>query len=573
MRRTLSVVLLFAIAITWLPCRHASAQGGFVEGLFRTVAEAQLQREQRKRREADAARRAANPSPNSRAPFPPGRVPPPSRGVSGSRNTIRPVPYAPNMQPRVVNSPHVKRFTDALSGLIQEIKFLTSDLRSDAANNPSIRTLLPRAYQLTAQGEAILAQVQASDSLLFSGRSYEDFDAALRQLSFQVHSAIRLDVEAASHLKNAERYLHTMSEQLGTDVQIDRHALHDQLLIASTYIQALIDDLPLTPHASRADVRTLAHDGRLLRQAILQEADQIEALDYQQTCASFTSYAERWRTYASRVSQLNDPHLNQRLERLGECGERTYALLLMKPPVNTADLQAHCDHLHQLGDDVLDQLTLRTLTRLQPDTRIRVGDLSRQFDQAAHQLHEAASRKAAPSELARTFQKADQAWAQLSPILAGISKINRSTLSSVDRECEQLRRLLGVSNSVNSTVGYDDLVQIAASLEGTAEYLERDIKNAGRSIQHSGLRHDLTQASGDFHDASQHLHAKLYDRRPVSELRRDGEKMADAWRRMATAVNSLNSRGGAGGRGERIAQAMRDLQPKVASMAAALTIE
>ena len=583
MHRTLIFALLCTLLGSGLPNQPLTAQdGSFVEGLFRTIAEAQLERERRKRMENGQGN--LRPLPGSRHPLPPGRAPLPNRNPQAPKGRPTLHSFPSNGAPRVGSTrvsgdpaasgdPAVQRFTEALAGLIREIKFLTSDLRTEANTNPNIRSLLPSVYQLTAQAESMLAQVQSAGSLAFLGKSYQEFDAALRQLSFQARSVVRLDREAANHLKNADRFLSTMSRQLGTDVQIDRHALHDKLIIASTYIQSLLDDLPLVPHASQADLRKLGHEGRLLKQAILKEADHIEDDDYGQLCSNFTGYADRWRAYAARVAQLDDQHLNLRLQRIGECGDQTYAILLIKPPVSSADILARCERLHELGDEILDQLTLRTLTRFDSETRIRVGTLSQQFDQATHELHDRAHHQASLDELAGSFGKADQSWAELAPILTQVPKINRATISSIQRECDALRRALGVTNSVPSALAYEDLVRIAASLEGTSEYLKKEIARDARYIEPSSLRRDLGRSSDDFYDACRHLHGRLYDRRPISEMRRDAKRMVQAWGRLATAVNTLSAKGSLGGRAERIAGILRDLQPNVASMAATLTVE
>ena len=579
MRLSLVLALFLGYAFSTTSTGRVSAQdGSFVEGLFRTIAEAQLEREQRKRREAESALRRVNPPQSSRTPLPPGRVPSPgvgnpSLGPYGRPVAIRPIPTPPNARVPGSLEPQVQRFSDALTGLIQEIKFLTSDLRQTAASNPNARTLLPQAYQLTAQAEAMLATVLGTGSLSFAGQSYQSFDAALRQLSFQVRSAVRLDPEAESHLKNADRYLATMSRQLGTDIQVDRHALHDKMIIAATHMEALLDDLPLTRGVSHDQRRTLGHDGRLLRQAILQEADHVEEISYEQMTTGFHHFAINWRAYAARIAQLNDPHLDRRLDRIAECGEQTYALLLMTPPVDEAELQASCSRLHRLGGTLLDQLTLRAMSRMSPSLRSRVSEMSREFDDATHDLHDLAKRNASRDQLAAAFSRADAVWGGLGPSLAKISTIDLASVSNVDRECDLLRRGFGGAVTTGRTVPYENLIEIAASLEGTAEYLESEIKRVDRFIEPSSLRRDLLRASDDFHDASKELHAKLYDRRDLSDVRRDGQRMAESWQRLAVAINAVNAKGGAGGRGRRIALTMRDLQPKVASMAAALTIE
>jgi hypothetical protein len=103
------------------------------------------------------------------------------------------------------------------------------------------------------------------------------------------------------------------------------------MVIAATYIQALIDDLP-TARMPLERSRDLVHQARLLRQAILEKADLAETVSYEDIVSDFTQFVERWHVFADSVASVGDPMLDRRLARVDQCGDQTYALLWMPPP-------------------------------------------------------------------------------------------------------------------------------------------------------------------------------------------------------------------------------------------------
>ena len=460
-----SQFVLYVIAVAmFLPAVSANAQrGSLIEDLFRTVAEAQLQREQQKRLE----RREPN-----RRPIPPSRKP--------DRDAIN------------VRSKEMAAFAGTLSEFSREIGILISDLQPFAGSHPEIRPILPAAYAVSSEAGVLLRACDGKSSLDPIVPAYASLDSQWRSLSFQLRATPGLSDKMMSHVRKCDQAISSMGRQAGVAPQMDRHALHDKMIVAATYMQALLDDVQVSD-LPRREAHRFAHDGRLLRQELLRTADEAELIGYEEVVTRFNEFAVHWRSYSDPIRRLGNPHFNQRLDRIAQCGEETYALLWMRPPVSSVDLAASAARLKRTSSQMMDQLTLRALASLDRLERDLVEQGTRAMYTEAKHLDDAIGRGADSAELREHFVEYDRAWVSAREPLSKMRRVDAGLIEAIDRDCQVMRRALGVQSAGPAPIRTDELLGIAASLEGSAEYFKSDIQRYERYLTPAGFRRSIAK--------------------------------------------------------------------------------
>lgn len=550
------VLTLFLVVPFLLPKAPAQAQRGeLIEGLFRTIAEAQLERERRKRAEAE---RAAAEAP---------------RDLDNRRQLNVPAPggpQRPNRPPSInVRSREAAEFAQTLVNFDASITPMVNDLRGGAANNPAIRAILPEAYRIAADTRTLLRQCDGLGSLQPIVESYSTLDAQWRQLSFSLRSIDGLSDRCTTGIRTCDKLVGTMTRQLGIQPQFDRHELHDLMLVAATHMVSLLDDLQLAPISIR-EVEKLTHDGRLLRQRLLGEADRVNQSTYEEVVTRFTDFSQRWRDFADVVYRIDDSHLHLRLNRIAECGEQTYALLWMPPPYDSRTLTVATNRLEQSVGQLLDQLTIRSLSSLSRRDQVRLFEASQDLYRQCHAFDTAVGENRSQRELRQSFTTVDRNWVSLRPTLAALQTINRATLADIDRSAHQLRGVLGIAASSAPSFSIEQLIDVAAALEDSSQYLDADVQRYQRYLQPADYRKSIVEASREFRHHAKQLHAGLTRQSDLATLQREAGHMFDGWQQLTKDIDHVESHGLSELRARSLRSDQQELAPLVAQVAAAL---
>ncbi|WDQ16428.1 hypothetical protein [Rhodopirellula sp. P2] len=329
-------LLIAGLLFSLLAAPAASAQNGsFLESLFRSIAEQKLQEEMSKR-ETDRGGRPPAPAPRP-APrpgdFPAGPLGPATPGNRPPPPSNHPRDDHRHDGPQTIrtSSREVRQFAEQLVQLDRELATLKEALQTLSRRDAGVRALLPETYQVQGLARTVLHQCDGANSLTPLRDPYRSLDQRWRELSFQVRSLPNRSDQLRSIVASCDQTGRKLSRQMGIEAQFDRHGLHDQMLIAATYMQALLDDVE-TARVSSDQARDLVHRGRLLREVILEEADRAETVQYDEIVSRFTDFVARWQDYANELASFRDPVLDRRLARIAQCGDQTYALLWMPPP-------------------------------------------------------------------------------------------------------------------------------------------------------------------------------------------------------------------------------------------------
>ena len=146
-----------------------------IEGLFRTLAETQLEKERQKRIEAERRAQELAEAEKSRTKDP-YQVRLPSGFGQPNRPAAQPAQPPRNMSINV-RSRDVAQYAENLVKFNQQIVPLVNDLRTVSARNSAIRGLMPEAYGVMADTRAILKSCDGLSRLDSVVNPYRDLDA------------------------------------------------------------------------------------------------------------------------------------------------------------------------------------------------------------------------------------------------------------------------------------------------------------------------------------------------------------------------------------------------------------
>ncbi|MEM9644655.1 MAG: hypothetical protein AAF989_06660, partial [Planctomycetota bacterium] len=319
-------------------------------------------------------------------------------------------------------------------------------------------------------------------------------------------------------------------------------------------------------------IATLSHDCRLLRQLLLKEALHVQSISYDEAVTKFTDFVARYGEFASGLATLDDAHVQSRLDRIGQCGEETYALLWMTPPVPAIDAGYLASHLTKSVDQLLAQLSFGSMIELSRDQQMRVLESGHSLSAACEHFKQEADSGASRSQLIDSFSGVNVAWQPLRATLIQLATIRRSALDAVDRDITQIHAALGIRGVADPQASLENLLALAADLEGSSEYLEADIKRYERYLEPSSYRRSISRAADRFHDESRQLHAQIDNgARDLASLQRTTDEMLTAWEQLSRDLSVIEQRGLSSIRTRRLQQAHQELLPTVARIAAALS--
>ncbi len=566
--------LFFIIYLLVLAPPASAQRGEFIEGLFRTIAEAQVEREQRRDLPADPRvdpryRNTNDPRvlPNTNLPNtgPTRNVPVAPSSAAGNPNVISRA-QVPSIN---VRSREAADFAQELVDFYVTVDGLVGELRTATTQNANLRPLLPSAYQISADSRTV---IQSCDGIVVLDPivpAFANLDSKWRQLSFNLRSMGGLSNNATQAIRRADQLVASMERRLKLGPQFDRLRLRDLMVVGSTCMDTLIDDIQLASIPSK-QADELVRDCRVLQQQLLNQSQRVAEGSYEEVVSTFTDFAGAWSALGRRIGAIDDMHLHRRLDRIRECGNQTYALLWIPPPASSIDVRGASQRLERRVGEMLDQLTLRTMVALKPGDQPRVLESSRRLYDQCQQLETATARNAPPRELTAIFTGIDRDWSGLRASYQQMGTLPNGMLWEIDQVCEQMRSALNVSPSIGGAIDFEELLQSAASLQGAAEYFDADIDRFSRYVSNNAARQSLQDNSKDFFIHAKRIHSQLSGRANLPDLQREASHLVDGWEHLNNDLRDLARQGVPVRSAESLQRAHRDMAPFVAQLGAAL---
>ncbi len=542
-RRKIAIVALSLVC--WVAQQEiASAQNGrFLQGIYQTIVEAQAERD---RLEA-LSRAQAGPS-----------LAPPRNGTPQSPS----VPAPPPSNPAVT----ANWFLDSVTVLRQNVSRLAPELRRYAPTTPAVREALNEVYQIEAETNSLYSRVRNGESIASTSFAYQEVDTRWRDVAYRIRAGGRLDPNLAVLIDAVDESFRQIDRKLGVSQPIDRVRLRDLMIVTLTYMDAMFDDIRLTPSAFTTS-ESLIREGRILRERLRLESYKIDRADYNTVVGSYTEFVQQWRTYAAKLYKLNDPHVNQRLDSIRKQGEEVYATLRIPVANDRGQVLFACQRLSAGLVSLHDQMARWGTGRL-PADQLRFAETVRTLIDRGRQLETEAARNGASRSAASLFTTMDAAWVSGLRSMKAVDPRSglQQLLVQVDALFGEVRNLLGAT----PWQGQSELLSAAASLEVAADDFNIDAQRYKRYLVPTEFRDQFASASDAFYHVSTDLHRALEANDNLQEATRQAELMVQHWQTLTPLVNELVQRGLAPNRADPLFEGYRQMQPLVAQVASTL---
>lgn len=551
---------------------EAVAQRGFVEGLFRTIAEAQLERN-----------RANFERSNSPQPIPPrqidvGRVTPSSQSRLGpigtgendfSRVEVQRIERLPfDARPRIDSQFGGSNSTEIWLTLVRMLESLNANLRREATVNANLRSVIPDTFRIAAQARSLAGLSQSGREDQISA-NYPSFDQAYRAISYTVRSSAGVSTETRQLVREGDRLAGQLSRLYGVEPQWNKQRFDDIVLTSQTHLRTLLDDLELIS-LSESNRRNLTHDLRLFIQQLIEVRQRTASMSYTNAAEAFANFtADTAPTFAA-LRRLRDPHIDRRLDRLAELADETYGLLWMTAPVTSDSLIDSASRLEIASVELQQSLSASVLRSVERRNRDRIEDLVRDIDRNAHDLIDRFRDDRSGRSGIDLVGRIDAASAELEGLVRYLPGNHHQPLALVRSEIATIGRATGTPSA--TVAGVASLLPAAATLEGSAEAIRDELRRIDRYLQPSSYRGEMRRASDDFYRASREVHEAIADRRDAETVVRRAKELIQPWQTLSSGIEILRRSGARDSQARLIEQYRDALLPAIGDIAAVLEL-
>ncbi|MEM6365579.1 MAG: hypothetical protein AAF539_15445 [Planctomycetota bacterium] len=425
----LLVVTLAVLGIIQLPSVVHAQGGQFLDNLFRSIAEDNL--------------------------------------LSGRDGRLpQSIPNLPTRRNPAVSNVPIGNIDPTLSRFDQQLQVVRQrfddQLRRGGSDSNALRLLLPELYETQAQSQALLQRAQMRDSPDQYLPIVMDLDRRWRNLSFRLRSNSAPQSDLREAILVGDSICRDLERRYRISPQYDAVALRDQMVVAATYMQCLIDDLS-TSRSTLGNSGSLTLRGRRLRQALMDEAARVRGDNYDEITSRLTDYVMAWRPFAQNVASLNNPLLNQRLIRIEQTADEAYALLWMTPPgspsfsddrfnpndrpfINARLIEdiASLDHIADYFAADVQRMRNWVRSRSLGD---RWANSAQQFQQRVRQIHRLVDdRSINTNTMVQSVEQMTSAWMQLDRDFQQVVQqggLSSRRLASIESQVRQMQPLVG----------------------------------------------------------------------------------------------------------------------------------
>jgi len=470
------------------------------------------------------------------------------------------------MQPDRAQAQSANWFVDTLGQINSSLGSLIPVLRQ-YTSTPAVRDSIGQLYQIESESGLLAARTRRGESYESVAAAYQQLDTRWRDAAFRLRSGGEISPAITRQLNEIDNSFRTIDRKLGLAPPIDRVRLRDLMIVTLTYMDAMFDDIRLALGYS-AQSESLLVQGRLLRERLRQESYRIDGAEFDDIVASFTEFVRLWRSYAQSLHQLNDPHIHRRLESIRRQGEEVFATLRIPAAPDRDELILLTQRLPVELNSLADQVSRWGANRLTRD-QFRFVETCKALSERARRLATEVGRGGITPNAQALFTEMDKTWNEGIRLMASVDPNSglQASLARVNTLFTALHDLLGTGSWRSRT----ELLNLAASIEASAETFNIDIQRFKRLMEPIAFRNSIGQVSDQFYEAAKQFHRQIsegVDDRTVSVT---AKMLVDRWNELTRLVNELPGRGLAAARAELIYTNYRELQPLVTQAAAMMT--
>lgn len=561
-RQLIAICVSIATGLSSAPLPVALGQNSpSLENIYRTMVEAQAEQDRQEalRRQAAAGTTRVEPVPRS-APFSGQPVSP-----------TQPSAYAPKSNPgvtviRQTETAQANWFQTSIATVRDNVNRLIPELQRYAVSVPAAREVIGDVYQVSAEANSLYNRAATGEPIPSLLTSYQQLDVRWRDVSYRLRSNGSLDSRVSPLVDAIDEAIRQNDRQLGITPPIDRVRLRDLMIVTLTYMDAMFDDIRLAPNAfGQAD--TLLRDGRILRERLRQESYKIDRADYNDVIASYTEFVRQWRGYGMRLYQLNDTHINQRLDSIRRQGDEVYASLRIPAASDRGQIQFAGQRMTAALVALQQELNRWGTNRL-PADQLRFADTVRVLVDRSQRLEAEITRSGASATSGALFTEMDNLWTTGLRSMRAVDPRSGLQLSlvQVDTLFGELRDLL----NAGSWQGQTQILGVLASLEVASDDFNNDVQRYKRYLNPVAYRDAFSQASDGLFDTARDLHRAMEDRGGLGEAKRLTQRLVEQWQQLTPLLNEVTQRGLSQSRAEPLYEGYRQMQPLVAQAASLL---
>ncbi len=461
----------------------------------------------------------------SRTPFLPGRIP---------QNTLRDSlsagdPFA--ARPQAIRQSIVLRsaaFQDDFRSLDRRCASLAQLLRDDALRNPVIGQVLPSANRLSSETRMMLQNASVNTQVSDALESYRRIDRGWRQLAFQLRGLVGVSGEAIEAAHQCDQLISRMSRQLGLGPQFDRGKLRDELLVIGSSIHSLGEDLRLADISLGAR-QSLSRGLRLLRQDALNFVDRVEYFEQADLVRGLNALNARWEQIALAIGEIADVHVQYRVQGVTESFRKAHGILWIKLPPHDAVLPAAASRLVMHARNLLSRLEEKLVNADQLTGAERIRLSARNLLAKSEVLSEQVSRNDSLVTLQSNLAEIQQGWLEFRTQLLNDQLVGLQMILSIDGELQRLRTALGVANDAVKPMDRRRLLQTAAAIESTAEFVSADLNRFSRLLTPLTYRETTLAAASAFMQSAKLFHQTIDHQADAVTIRRAADAMQKNW--------------------------------------------
>ena len=468
--------------------------------------------------------------------------------------------------PRSAEPLQANWFLDSIATIRDNMHRLIPELQRYAVSVPGARQVINDVYQLDAETDYLYSRTRSGESINSIFSSYQQIDMRWRDVSYRLRASGSLDTRMTAIIDAIDESFRTTDRRLGITPPIDRVRLRDLMIVTLTYMDAMFDDIRLSSGAF-GQAESLIRDGRILRERLRQESYKIDRADHNEVVTSFTEFVRQWRLYATKLYQLNDAHINQRLDSIRRQGDEVYASLRIPAASDRGQIQYAGQRLTASLQALQAELVRWGANRL-PADQLRFSQTVQVLVDRSQRLESELARGSVTSTARTQFAEMDRLWTEGLRAMRAVDPRSGLQMSLVQTDTlfGELRDLL----QAGPWQGQAELLSLAASLEAASDDFNNDVQRYKRYLLPTQYRDSLSQISDDLFDTSRDLHRLLDDKGDTREAARLAQRMVERWQQLTPMLNELTQRGLAQSRADQLLEGYRQMQPLVAQTATML---
>lgn len=439
----------------------------------------------------------------------------------------------------------------SLGALIPELRGYHSHL--------AVQSAIGQLYQVEADSRALAERTRRGEAYESVAAAYQQLNTRWRDAAYRLRSGGEIAPQLTQRLNGLDENFRSIDRRLGLSPPIDRVRLRDLMIVTLTYMDALFDDIRLS-QGYTPTAESLLSQGRLLRERLRQESYRMDQADHDEIVNRFMGFVQQWRPYNHSLQQLNNVHINQRLESIRRQGEEVMATLRIPAAADRNDLLWVAERLPGELRALSDQLANWGTYRL-TNNQFRFMETCVALAERARRLAQEVGRSGASPAAQDLFREMNQRWVESLQSMIAIDPASglQASLAQVNSTFTSLGELLRVQTGTGRT----ELLNLAASLEASAENFQIDVQRFARQIEPLAYRQALTAASDHFYATARRFHSQIAQRTDQSALAATVRQLESQWNALTPLVNDLSGRGLASARAELIFTNYRELQPLV----------